>query len=192
VVQVLAVFVMLIAAVIEIESILWAGPTLTVVGLLRAAVTRPLVSLVTLFDSLSAPFVCALIALLIAAFDWGPGDADVPVAVILTVYLLFFLPITFATVGSHFSWQPKSASHAPATWQFSLKSMLFAMTAICLIIALGRLLTEGFRNDDIIFGGYALVVLTLCGLVIWRFIAYRRRVTFSTKIDESSEAHSRQ
>jgi hypothetical protein len=174
--QALAALVMLTAAAIDVESILWTGPILSIIGLLHAVVTRPLISWATLFVGLSGPLVCALIAVCIAVFNWSPDEAESPIIAIMSLYLFIFFPVTAITLGPGIKWRLKDAPLAPV-WQFSLKSMLFAMTAICLVIAAARLVSNAFRDDDVVFNGFALVVVTLCALVVWRFVAYRRRIT---------------
>jgi hypothetical protein len=51
------------------------------------------------------------------------------------------------------------------------------------MIAAARLVSNAFRNEDLIFNGYALLVVTLCGIVVWRFVMYRRRIIDSCDIE---------
>jgi hypothetical protein len=188
--QALAALVMLwTAAAIHLESILWTGPTLTIVGLLHAVVTLSLGSWVTLVAGLSGPLVCAFIAVCIALFNWSPGEAEGPVIVIMSLYTVIFFPVTAITLRPGIKWDAKSASPAPPVWQFSLKSLLLSMTAICLLIVAAQQVSTALRDDDIIFNGFALVTVALCGLVVWRFVVYRRRVMESRYANMPLEFH---
>ncbi len=58
--QLFAAFIAMVAAYIELESILVTGPMLATIGFALAIVTLPLGSWLALLFSLSAPAVCAL------------------------------------------------------------------------------------------------------------------------------------
>src|SRR5688572_20806012 len=64
--QVLATVVGVAACAAEIESILFTGPALALIGLVLALVTRPLRSWSVLLYSLSGPLMSAFCAALIA------------------------------------------------------------------------------------------------------------------------------
>jgi hypothetical protein len=166
---------MLVAAAIEVETIIWSGPILTISGLVNAIIARSSASWTKLFLGLSGPLVCALIAVCIAVFNWNPNDAEKPTIVIMTLYLFVFLPVSVVALRQEFNVHADADGAVPRL-QFSMKSLLIAVTAICLVIAVVRFLLGSLRADDLIFQTYAFVVVTLSAAVIWRFAAYRRRV----------------
>jgi len=173
IIQVLAAFTMLIAAVFETESILATGPTLVVVGLLLGLATRPLQSWSALGFALSGPLVCALISFLIAAFGWGPREGHAPTLVILSTYLILSAPLAIAAWRRIWRWATNRNGLPLAGLQFSLKTLLITMTATCIVIAAAKLLADYIgRSERLIFGGFTLTVLVLCALVVWRCLAY--------------------
>jgi hypothetical protein len=173
-IQFVAALVALVAAAIEVESIVVTGPILTISGLFNAVMSSSSASWAKLFAGLSAPLVCALIAACIGVFDWNPDEAEGPIFVIMGLYLFILLPIAAFAFNRGYDPQAKATAELPRL-QFSMKSMLIAMTAFCFAIALWRFLLGVSRGDDIFFDAYALIVVMLCGAVIWRFAVYRRR-----------------
>jgi hypothetical protein len=184
----MAAVTMFIAAMIDVESILFMGPVLTVAGLVLAVVTRPLLSWPMLCVGLSGPLVCALIAYLIVIGNWGTIEAYVPTAVITGLYAMCFFPATAVALASALKRQATCTTSTRPASRYSLKSLLYVMTSICILLVVGRLVAEVIHDEGVIFGGYALVVVALCGLVLWRFIAYRQRITIPATSSPPSES----
>jgi hypothetical protein len=172
-VQLLAAVGALCGAIIQLETIVGTGPALTIVGLLLAVVTQRFNSWFLMLFALSAPLVCALGALLIAAFHWSPTAARSPIIALLTMYALPVIPASviasFAILrgnGNIVSARPV----AQTTWQFSLKSLLLTMTAVCVFAALGQYVVRMAMPDfPIVFGTFAFVSIALSAVILWRF-----------------------
>ena len=163
---------MLIAAAMEIESILVTGPLLTIIGLLFATVTRRIGSIAVLVYGLSGPLMCALCAGLIAYYSWGPEPSRRPINSIIVAYTALIAPVAIGTFYRIRRFPAQSYARQPYAWRYSLKSMLVVMTAVCVLIAATQTLMRLVpRGESLIFGGYALVCVTLSAIVVWRFVA---------------------
>ena len=174
-VQVLATVAALAACAAEIESILFTGPALAVIGLMLAIVTRPLRSWRVLLYSLSGPFVSAFCAALIAVFDWGPGDAEEPILAILFIYAFLSIPTALFVFREILQWSASPPTWSPLRWRYSLRSLLMVTTALCIAApALRFLFVNVRRNDTIIFSLFVLVTMTLAGIALCAFVAGRR------------------
>lgn len=82
-----------VAAFVDIESIIFTGPAVSIIGLLVATAghssdIRPAVWL-----GLSGPAITALTALVINVMSWSPGEAQGPLPGLLCCYTAAFLPI---------------------------------------------------------------------------------------------------
>jgi hypothetical protein len=175
VIQILAAIAMLIAAIVEIETILFVGPILSVIGLLHGFITRGFRSWSTLLFALSAPLVCGLIAMLIAACRWNPTEAHDPVVTITSVYLIFTAPLAALVLRRTRRLDTLPLSLTPAPWQFSLRSLLVLMTVVCILMVAGKILIDAMlQGDRLIFSGFALLVVALSGVVLWLFIAHQK------------------
>lgn len=168
--QLVATVGMVIPAFVEIEWIMGAGPILSIAGLVMATFARRLQSTVVLLYGLSGPLVCALCAALIAINSWGPEESRAPIGVIIVVYAILAVPLAIvAFLQIRWPYAEPSAK-PPRAWQFSLRSLLVLMTAVCVVIAVGRLLFRNVsRDESYFFGGYALACIVLSAGVAWRF-----------------------
>jgi hypothetical protein len=101
----LAVIAVLVAAVaIGIESILVTGPLLAIIGLVLAVLSMRLQSWSTFAFAVSAPFVAALIALMIALCGMGPREAEEPVLVVMSAYFFLVLPVAIFALTAISRW----------------------------------------------------------------------------------------
>lgn len=174
--QLLAAIAMLLATLVNIEFILVTGPILAVLGLLLALASASIQSWSVLTFALSAPFVAAFISLLIAAFHLGPTEARTPAIVVLVTYLVLIGPIAFMSFLRLLRWRTVANRANRPVVRFSLKTLLIAMTATCLVIAAGKLLFEVMPADETyLFGGFTLFVFVLSGGVVWKCLAYPYR-----------------
>jgi hypothetical protein len=165
---VLAANAMVVASAIQIESIIATGPTLTVTGLILAYATRTLRSRNVLYFALSGPLTCAAIALSIAVFELGPESAQRPVTVMLVCYVVLFWPAAIFALKQIVKWSA-AVARPPGWMQFSLKTLLIAMTAVCLLIVAIRQFADHLRPGEwIFFGGFALGVILACAVIVWR------------------------
>jgi hypothetical protein len=176
--QVLAAGIMLIAAAIQIFSILGTGPTLSAIGLALAFTTRRVDSWQPVAFGLSAPVVCAFNAAVIGIGKLGPHEAAHPVAIILALYILAAIPLALLALRSIRRWQLTQIPGEPTVWQYSMRSMLVWMTAVCMLVGAGQfvvrwLMENHQRLDGFIFLGFALTAILLSSVVLWRFVAKR-------------------
>lgn len=175
--QVLATIAAILAGAVEIESIIGTGPAMSITGLALAFVARPLRSWRVLLFSLSAPVLCALCAFLIALFRWDPGEAQTPIMVILSIFGLLAIPAAAMSLRSILLWHNLDNSRRPFVWRYSLRSLLVTTTALCVLLALGRLVVVFVGlQERLVFGLFSLATLTLVGTVLCCYIAGRRQV----------------
>jgi hypothetical protein len=171
--QVLAAIAMLIAVLVDIEYILATGPILAAIGLLLSLATASIQSWSALTFALSGPFVAAFISLLIAVFELGPDEARTPAIVVLITYLALIWPIAFMSCLRIFRWRTIATGPNRPVVRFSMKTLLIVMTATCLLIVACKLLFDVIPSDEAyLFGGFTLIVLVLCSIVVWRCLAY--------------------
>jgi hypothetical protein len=179
--QVLVAIGMLVAACVEIETIVGTGPVLTVTGLALAIVTRRLNSWEPIAFGLSGPLICALTATLTAVYRWGPHDAERPVPVLFSAYLVAASPLAFLAFRAILRWQPLVWSHEKRVWQFSLRSLLVWMTVICVLVAAGQYVVlenadapSRPHREGLVFALFAASAMLLSATILWRFLAKRR------------------
>jgi hypothetical protein len=176
--QLVAAVSALVAAMIEIESILVFGPVLSLIGLAMAAITRRLESWTTIAYGLSAPLACAFGATLIALNDWGPPAAGKPIVLILMAYQVLAVPLA---IGSFFQircWRLRLPDDGRRVWQFSMKTMLIWMSAVCLFAALGQFFVrQAVDNEVLVFGSFATAACAFAAIIVWRSVGVRRTPT---------------
>jgi hypothetical protein len=180
---VLAANAALVASMIDVESIVATGPMLTAPGIVLAYATRPLRSRGVLTVALSGPLVCAVIALSIAVFELGPGEAQGPVTLMLACYLLIFWPAAIYSLKRIVQWNAAIAS--PPSWkQFSLKTLLMAMTATCLlIVAVKQTANYLSPGEWMTFATFAFGVIMACAGIAWRHHVVRTATNERSKPD---------
>ncbi len=188
--QVLAAVTMLVAALIEIESIIGTGPALSIVGLLLAVVTWRLNSWEPIAFGVSGPLVCAVGAMLIAVNHWKPSSAERPIPILLAAYMLAATPLAIVSLRAIRRWQVIELPEQRRVWQFSMKSLMIWMTVVCVLTAAGqyvarRLGENPMRGEGYIFVSFALAAIVLSGVVLWRFLAKRRCVDTPESADRA-------
>ncbi len=78
----------------DVESILWSGPTVTVLGLLSMATLRQRSEFpLAVIYGLSGPLLSVCVGVLINVRGWSPADAQVPVSLISLVYAVVATPL---------------------------------------------------------------------------------------------------
>jgi len=176
VVQLIATVGMLLAAFIEIEWIMAAGPLLSISGLLMAISARRCQSVVVLSYGLSGPMMCALCATLIAVNSWGPEESRLPIGAIIIVYAILAVPLAIVAFLRIRRPPGESTGSPPRVWQFSLRSMLVLMTVVCVLIVVAQFFIRNVsRDESYLFGSYALAWFVLSAIVAWRFFAMNMR-----------------
>jgi hypothetical protein len=177
-----------VAAFIDLHTILVTCPTLTLLGLLFAVVTLSRQSWPCLIFGLSAPFVCALCAFLIAFFrlgpDWGTGW---PIVAVFVAYNIVMLPpavFILTRVGR----KPR-ADESRSTWRFGMKAILSLMTAVSVIAVVLRFAAKS-KNDLVFFGTFAGICAMLAAFVVWRFSLIRKGLTDIDASKQTIDFHS--
>jgi hypothetical protein len=180
--QFLTTAVAVVACAAEVESIVATGPALTFIGLAFVTLTRPVCAARLFAYGVSAPFVCAFCAALIVLFEWGPGEAAVPILVVLSIYALVSLPAALLVLPELLRWQPAPAPGGPFSWQFSLRSLLAVTTAFCVLITITRLMfANSSRGEPFVFGIFVAVTLSLTVILLFVFIVDRRKRVISAE-----------
>jgi hypothetical protein len=147
---------------VQIESILGTGPALSVIGLILAFATWPIGSRAVTLFALSAPLISAFCAGLIAWFNWGPEQAHNSIVFISTLYAVLTLPLPALTIRLLWIWPPKESPSQPFALRYSLKSMLWTTTALCILLVLTKLAVTYERISAYFgFGMFALVTIAL-------------------------------
>lgn len=189
--QATALLISVIAVLSNFESIVVTGPTLAVTGLLLGAVTSRLGSPLVMVHALSGPLVSSVGALLIAVNHWGPREAKGPLTSMLVIYSVLAIPIA---IGALLQIQRIPSELPPRRrfkWQFSLKSALILMTAVCVVITVVQLLVRYlpdyswawlFNSYWPGFGGFAFVTLLLSA-VVCRFHVLKSRNVAITVVE---------
>ena len=168
--QVIASLGAMIAALVNIESIIVTGPLASFLGLALAFIARRLRSRSVLWFGLSAPIMWALCATLIVAFDLGPSEARLPISAVIIVCCALSAPLAVRALRAarHFPSRPTRV-----VWQYSLKSLLIVMTLLCLLLVAVRwAINDG--SDKAAFVLFIAVMAALAGLAWWYF---RRRIS---------------
>jgi hypothetical protein len=163
--QLLAIGGSVLAATIEIESIVGTGPVVSVLGLIVAASARRNRSLGALLLGLSAGLLSLFVFALIAVQDWGPSDAAQPVSMILITYEMVAAPIGLFAIGRTIS----PAESVVGLWQFDLRTMLGLIGLLAVALAAGRMGHNlGLKAlAAVATGGLLAVILALL------FVGYR-------------------
>jgi hypothetical protein len=125
----------IVAAGIEIESIVATGPIAAIVGLLAAIpfawVRRwPLAA-----ASLTLPLIAVLVFSLIAGNGWGPPQARRPVMVVLLGYELLVAPLWLGGLLRIV----RGAEQRPGKLQFPLRGLMIVMLIVAVALGAGRL-----------------------------------------------------
>lgn len=162
------------ASVYEIESIVFTGPALAIVGLVFGVAAWPLGLWVPVLFGLSAPIASAISALTIALFRLNPAQAKEPIPVMLGIYLLLCVPVWIFVFVQFRQWPDQVSVSRKYNWQFSLKSLLVTMTAVAMTTGLLASAARRFYDFQIVFSGFGILCLLLSGMVAWRFYAHRR------------------
>ena len=136
VIQILGVSIAVLAATVEIESIVFSGPILSLTGLVLAAVRRRDANMARRLFGLSALPVSVACFLLIVFLKWSPKNAEQPITTILFLYEVQFLPIGLAGLFRIIaSLSQPTDYHGP---QFSLRSLFFIILSTAMALATAR------------------------------------------------------
>jgi hypothetical protein len=159
-----------------LETIVGTGPLLTVIGLALALVVRPFGFWMPLLVGLSGPIVCAVGAFTIALFRLSPGEAQRPILIILTIYLLVAVPAAAVALSQILQLPNHPRVGVDAAWRYSMKALLGMMTAAAILTALATATVKTIPDFPIVFGAFGSTAFVLASVVAWRFFIQRRRI----------------
>ncbi len=170
--QVAAILVAVVIAVIEIESIVFSGPLLSISGLLITFLSFRRDRLLGLLFGLSAPTVAAFCLFVIATLEWGPAEAHWPVAALLVLYGFFSIP---AGVLAALDRPTPASERRRASSQFSIAAMLVLMFLLAVVLGFAQA-----AGDKGLAAGISLAYLVVLLHVLSRFFRNRRLQKLAT------------
>jgi hypothetical protein len=178
-IQLALTIVAVAACAVRVESILGTLPALSINGLALVLLARPLCSWRVLAYGLSGPLVSVLCAALIFAFQWSPRQGAAPVLTILLAYATAAAVSAFLVLPEVLHWSSAPPIWPRFPWQYSLKSLLWLTTAVCILAAILRVLfIRAMLGGFIIFGLFVVVTSSLAAVPVYLFLAdCRRRAT---------------
>jgi len=182
--QLLVACIAWLAAWYFLETIVATGPILTIIGFAFTIAVRPRNLWAPLLVGLSAPVVCALGAFTIAAFRLNPGEARLPILIMLAIYLLVVLPAAAIAIVRILQWPDPPSPRPQPSWRYSMKSLLGMMTVVAVLTVLATAVFRSIPDFPIVFGAYSFATISLVCIVVWRFLV-ERRVKVSKKVSES-------
>jgi hypothetical protein len=159
-----------VAAFVEVETIIAFGPAIALLGMVLALVSLQSTFLNLLLFGLLCPVTTSAIALLIAWLEWSPGEAAVPVPVLLTLNAGITAVWGPLTARQIIRTRRLDASSGKAIVRFSLLNLLGLVTVACLLLALLRQIPGG--AEMMWFAVYGIGVLVL-GLAVAAWFSYR-------------------
>jgi hypothetical protein len=124
-----------IAAAVQIESIVGTGPAFSVLGLIVAECGRRSRLRSMYWIGLSTLALSLFVFALINIAEWSPAEASVPVPVLLLAYESVVIPLGLRTLWRMFVAAPADARLAR---QFDLKSLLWLFGLLAVALAAGR------------------------------------------------------
>ena len=182
-IQLLGICGSVIASAAEVESIVGTGPVFSILGLVVCIGWIYSRSLATFVFGLSASAISLFVLTLILGLHWSPGDASVPVPLILLAYETMIVPV--GLVSLHRTIARPSRTSSKRRWQFRLRSLLIVTTLAGVAAAIVRLALQ-FGAPVLVtvaIGGAAATVAAV-GAVIYH--ALRRQPTEAAQLPKPS------
>jgi hypothetical protein len=151
--QILGVSGAVIAAAINIESIVVTGPVFSVLGVLVALGSRASRSVFNAIFGLSAIAMSLSCLIWIAALSWSPGDAQKPVTTALICYETLLLPVGLLALYRTLVPRVAAVTADVRFWQFNIRHLLTTTFVVAVMLAVGKL---GFEHGDNVRLGIAV------------------------------------
>jgi hypothetical protein len=161
-----------VATVVEVETIIWSGPAMAILGLWIAILSINRDSIRLLAFGLLCPIVTSLIALLIATFQIGPGTASSFVWALLALNAIVTVVWWLLLRQQIFSGSSDDGKSAREPVRYSILHMLIGMTIVSLVLALIRPFIG--LGEMTLFAGYGIAIL-MASLAILLWFARRSR-----------------
>lgn len=156
-----------IAATIEIETIVGTGPIFSILGLIVAAMGRHSPVRRISWWGASTLLLSLFVFALILIADWSPAAARQPVGILLLLYQAAAVPLGLSALRQLLM----PATDARRAWQFDLRTLLGFTSLLAVILAAGRIgSNQGF--SALAATAIAAFVGTLAALC---YIGYRAR-----------------
>ena len=168
----------MLASWAEVETIVGSFPATVAVGSWVIYLGMRRTSWSLLCYGLSSFWCVSALCLIIAVFDMGPPDAETIVPLILTLYSLFLTVwCTFMNLG--FPRNARLMLSNPFATRFSVRTMMGVTTVVCLLAAVGRLIS--WESEMWIFGSSGLGLLGITGAIAYWFAL--RLKQFRTEVE---------
>lgn len=138
-IQMVGTVAAVVAAVVDIETILTTGPVLTLIGCVIVILCFRKAHSLGLYFGLSVPSISVLCFSVIYGLKWAPGDAAVPISCLLIVFAVLSLPLGVLALR-----RIPHITHAkrPLKMQFSLADLLGLMLVVSLPLGLNQTFAE--------------------------------------------------
>lgn len=151
--QLVSMLAAVVAAVIEIETIVVTGPLLSLSGLVMAGWSFYRGARLGFYFGLTAPTIAVICFAVIYGFSWGPSEAATPIASLLFVFGVGCIPLAFLALRET---DPTPVFRSATPPQFSLAALLVWTLAVSLPLGFYRLGPVGAALG--VLGSYALLV----------------------------------
>jgi len=175
--QILGVCGAVIAAAIDIESIVVTGPVFSVLGVLVAHGSLASRSAFNAIFGLSAVAMSLSCLIWIASLSWSPGDAQKPVTTVLICYETLLLPVGLLALYRTLVPRVASVTANARSLQFSIRHLLTTTFVVAVMLAAGKV---GFEHGNNVRLGMAIALsagsVIGIGFVLYFGITRRRAV----------------
>ena len=137
--QLVGIFAAVVAAVVAIQTILWTGLPLTLIGFVIVICCFRRDHSLGFCFGFFVPSISVLCFSMIYGLEWGPGDAAVPISCLLVVCA--FLSVPLGVLALRRMPQTMQAKR-PLKMQFSLADLLGLMLVVSLPFGLNQTLAQ--------------------------------------------------
>lgn len=151
---------------IEVESILATLPAVVLLGLVVVLLAMRRTSWLLLCYGLAGFWSVAIVSLVIAGFDLSPERAVPTVPILLTIYAVLLTGLLVA-VNCAIATQQDFCLATRKRLQFRVSTLMLLVTVVCVLSALGKLVT--WRGEMWIFASGGLALLGVSALFAIHF-----------------------
>lgn len=172
--QILGVSGAVIAAAIDIESIVVTGPVFSVLGVLVAPGSLASRSAFNAIFGLSAVAMSLSCLIWIASLSWSPDDAQKPVTTVLICYETLILPVGLLALYRTLVPRVASVTANARSWQFSIRHLLTTTFVVAVMLAAGKV---GFEHGNNVRLGIAIALSagSVVGIAVAGYLGVSRR-----------------